>query len=244
MKVLAWVVALAFVLWTVMFSPLTAPHVPFWWMMTGSAITLSLLATFLSPGWWRGMRWNFGQLALGVVIAVGLWCVFFVGDKVAAWLFDFARSQVAAIYMMRQGWSPWLPSALMLVLIGPAEEIFWRGYVQRTLAARWGAERGFPFGHAALCLGSRWVMQFHVGNGRVGGRLRVGRDISFLSEMLSGHCGVSCLVGCRGLHLVSHLTRCFPFQSLLSTYCVWDKDMCAPHKVFSCGGASFILRFT
>lgn len=29
MKVLAWVVALAFVLWTVMFSPLTAPHVPF-----------------------------------------------------------------------------------------------------------------------------------------------------------------------------------------------------------------------
>ena len=167
MKVLAWVVALAFVLWTVMFSPLTAPHVPFWWMMTGSAITLSLLATFLSPGWWRGMRWNFGQLALGVAIAVGLWCVFFVGDKVATWLFGFARSQVDAIYMMRQG--------------------------------------------------ARWVMQFHVGNGRVGGRLRVGRDISFLSEMLSGYCGVSCLVGCRGLHLVSHLTRCFPFQCFLST---------------------------
>ena len=143
MKVLAWVVALAFVLWTVMFSPLTAPHVPFWWMMTGSAITLSLLATFLSPGWWRGMRWNFGQLALGVAIAVGLWCVFFVGDKVAAWLFGFARSQVDAIYMMRQGWSPWLLSALMLVLIGPAEEIFWRGYVQRTLAARWGQSVGF-----------------------------------------------------------------------------------------------------
>ena len=143
MKVLAWVVALAFVLWTVMFSPLTAPHVPFWWMMTGSAITLSLLATFLSPGWWRGMRWNFGQLALGVAIAVGLWCVFFVGDKVATWLFAFARSQVDAIYMMRQGWSPWLLSALMLVLIGPAEEIFWRGYVQRTLAARWGQSVGF-----------------------------------------------------------------------------------------------------
>lgn len=33
MKVLAWVVALAFVLWTVMFSPLTAPHVPFWWLL-------------------------------------------------------------------------------------------------------------------------------------------------------------------------------------------------------------------
>lgn len=100
-----------------------------------------------------------------------------------------------------------------------------------------GAERGFPFGHAALCLGARWVMQFHVGNGRVGGRLRVGRDISFLSEMLSGHCGVSCLVGCCGLHLVSHLTRCFPFQSFLSTYCVWDKDMCAPPTRFFPVGA-------
>lgn len=158
MKALVCVVALAFALWTVMFSPVTSPYVPFWWMMVGSTIVLSLLVTFLLPGWWRGMSWNFWQLALGVVIAVGLWFVFFVGDKVSAWFFGFARSQVDAIYMMRKGWSPWLLSLLMLVLIGPAEEIFWRRYVQRTLADRWGHNAGFllatmlyALAHAGSC---------------------------------------------------------------------------------------------
>lgn len=28
-------------------------------------------------------------------------------------------------------------------MIGPAEEIFWRGYVQRTFSAKWGPVSGF-----------------------------------------------------------------------------------------------------
>ena len=41
MKKLIFTILLAAVLWTVMFSPWTAPFVNFWWMMTGSALTLS-----------------------------------------------------------------------------------------------------------------------------------------------------------------------------------------------------------
>ena len=39
MKKLIFTILLAAVLWTVMFSPWTAPFVNFWWMMTGSALT-------------------------------------------------------------------------------------------------------------------------------------------------------------------------------------------------------------
>lgn len=42
-----------------------------------------------------------------------------------------------------RGESPWLLAALLLLLIGPAEEIFWRGYVQRTLSKRWNPNAGF-----------------------------------------------------------------------------------------------------
>ena len=42
MKKLIFTILLAAVLWTVMFSPWTAPFVNFWWMMTGSALTLSV----------------------------------------------------------------------------------------------------------------------------------------------------------------------------------------------------------
>lgn len=137
MKRLVFTIILAAVLWTVMFSPWTAPAVNFWWMMTGSALTLSVFATLFSPGWWREVKWSISNVLLGVGIAVALWMIFWVGDKVSTWMFDFARPQVDSIYGMKEGESPWLLAALMLVLIGPAEEIFWRGYVQRTLSERW-----------------------------------------------------------------------------------------------------------
>lgn len=143
MKRVVFTILLAFVLWTIMFSPLTAPHVNFWWMMTASACTLSLFATWFRPDWWKQLKWTPTNIVLGVLIAVALWCTFWIGDKVAVWMFDFARPQVDTIYGMKEGESPWLLTALMLFLIGPAEEIFWRGYVQRTLSERWSPNAGF-----------------------------------------------------------------------------------------------------
>lgn len=143
MKRLVFTVVLATVLWTIMFSPWTAPHVNFWWMMTGSACTLSLCATIFSPDWWRKIRVTPTDIFLGIAIAVALWGVFWIGDKLSQIMFDFARPQVDTIYSMKDGESPWLLTALMLFLIGPAEEIFWRGYVQQTLSKRWTPNIGF-----------------------------------------------------------------------------------------------------
>lgn len=158
MKKLVFTVVLAAVLWAVMFSPLTAPYVNFWWMMTASALTLSILSTCFNRGWWHAVRFGWGEVLAGVGIAAALWGIFWTGDKVSSWLFDFARPQVDLIYGMKEGESLRLLSLLMLVLIGPAEEIFWRGYVQRTLSARWSPDAGFvvttlvyALVHAASC---------------------------------------------------------------------------------------------
>ena len=143
MKKIVFTLILATILWTIMFSPLTAPHVNFWWMMTGSACTLSLFATLYNKGWWKEVRLTPANIALGVVIAVALWSVFWVGDKLSQLMFNFARPQVDLIYGMKDGESAWLLTALMLFLIGPAEEIFWRGYIQKQLSARWNPNIGF-----------------------------------------------------------------------------------------------------
>lgn len=126
-----------------MFSPWTAPYIPFWWVMSLSAailITLSLV--------WGGkpqITWHWSDILLGIAIAAALWGVFWVGDKVSQWLFPtFARNQVNTIYQMKEGYSAPLLSALLLCLIGPAEELFWRGYIQRTLS--------FPIALAAYTL--------------------------------------------------------------------------------------------
>lgn len=137
-------VLLAFVLWTLMFSPWTKAYIPFWWGMTVSALLLIGLSLWLGKPWsipatyWRRDLWI--DLALGVAIAVVLWGVFWLGDKVSQWLFpSFARGQVDTIYDMKTGWSRVLLSLLLLFVIGPAEEIFWRRYIQGTLGNTWVA---------------------------------------------------------------------------------------------------------
>ena len=56
---------------------------------------------------------------------------------------DVCSHRVDLIYGMKEGESPLLLTALMLFIIGPAEEIFWRGYVQQKLTERWNSNRGF-----------------------------------------------------------------------------------------------------
>ena len=143
MKKTIFTIILAFVLWTVMFSPWTAPYVNFWWMMTGSACTLSILATIFAPGWWKRVKLTPTDILLGIAIAAALWGVFWIGDKLSQLMFNFARPQVDLIYGMKDGESMWLLTALMLFLIGPAEEIFWRGYIQQNLSQRWNPNIGF-----------------------------------------------------------------------------------------------------
>ena len=142
LKNIACGIIAAFLLWALMFSPLTAPHLNFWALMTLSALILSSLA-FLSAGNWKQrLRFKLSDVAWGLAIAGGLWCIFWAGEAVSAQLFDFAKPEVQAIYSIREKLSPLALSMLLMCLIGPAEEIFWRGYIQEQLSLRWGANTG------------------------------------------------------------------------------------------------------
>lgn len=64
---------IAAVLWTVMFSPWTAPHVNFWVMMTCSGMALTLYSTWAAPGWWKGIKLDLDNILLGAGLAAVLW---------------------------------------------------------------------------------------------------------------------------------------------------------------------------
>ena len=160
MKKAIFTLLLATTLWTIMFSPMTAPHVNFWWMMTGSALTLSLCGTLFMPRWWKKVTIDPKNILLGVAIAVALWGVFWIGDKLSQIMFNFARPQVNLIYGMKEGESPWLLTALMLFIIGPAEEIFWRGYIQEKFSKRWNPNIGFIVTTAIYALVHAGSMNF------------------------------------------------------------------------------------
>ena len=154
-KALLGSIVIAAVLWFLMFSPWTSPHLPFWWTMTASACILTTLALTFGGRACLGKASGFKiweQLIAGIIIAVALWLVFFIGDKASQWLFNFARPQVNLIYDMKEGSSPLLLSVLLLCIIGPAEEIFWRGFIQRSLTMRLSPDMAFAITTAVYAL--------------------------------------------------------------------------------------------
>ena len=143
LKPVAFTVVWAFVLWTLMFSPLTAPFFNFWLMMSIAALSLTTCATIFMPKWWKRIDLSLSNILLGVGLAVALWLFFWLGDKIAAFLFSTARPEINAIYGIKGGISPYFLSLLLLFVIGPAEEIFWRRFVQERLSQRYGLNCGF-----------------------------------------------------------------------------------------------------
>ena len=155
-------VAVASLLWFVMFSPWTAPLLPFWPVMAVSSIVLLLLGS--ADGEWFGLKgtrpmlWR--QLLSGIAVAAVLWTIFWAGDKLSSLLFHFARGQVDAVYGMKSGSSQTWVALQLLLLTGPAEELFWRGYVQRKLSQRHGANIGFIAATAIYTLIHIWSSNF------------------------------------------------------------------------------------
>ena len=130
--------------------------------MSCAGIILTSMSLVLS-GDLRGrlkesFRWS--DIPLGLLIGVALWGVFWVGDKVAVWMFPFADGEIGSIYSMRDGTSYLLIGALLTFIVGPAEEIFWRGFVQEECSKRWSPTVGFIVTTAIYALAHIWAMNF------------------------------------------------------------------------------------
>ncbi len=144
MKKLAGAIIVAAIFWFVMFSQWTSPHINFWYVMLVAAGTLTALSLIFGKDWKLQFSFNIKDVALGVGSAVVLWGVFYLGNEISGMLFDFAHPQVSDVYAMKEGQNKLFLALALLFWIGPAEEIFWRGYVQRTLSdSKLGSMRAY-----------------------------------------------------------------------------------------------------
>ena len=55
---------------------------------------------------------------------------------------------------------PWLIGVLLLLLIGPGEELFWRGYVQQTMMQRWQPWMAWLIAAAVYAVVHVWAFNF------------------------------------------------------------------------------------
>jgi CAAX protease family protein len=117
------------------------PRERFWQRMTLTGLGLGSLALATSrPA--RSVRIGPREIALGLGSAATLYATFQLGDRFARRFVPGGDSQIRDIYTLRTI-RPREEIALRLAtVIGPAEELFWRGLVQSALMERYGRWRG------------------------------------------------------------------------------------------------------
>jgi membrane protease YdiL (CAAX protease family) len=119
------------------------PKRQFWQRMTRTGLGLGALA-LATEGDLRRFRPRPRDVALGFGIAAGLYGVFQVGDRVARVVMPHGGEDIGDVYLLRSLRPKGEIAARLATVIGPAEELYWRGLVQAELTRRLG-----PVGGAA-----------------------------------------------------------------------------------------------
>jgi hypothetical protein len=122
----------------------------FWERMTVTGFVLGNMA-LANDGELRGMKPRARDLALGVGSAAVLYGIFQVGDRLARYAMPRGERDIRDIYALRRLEPPETIAARLAGVIGPAEELFWRGLVQRRVG---GIGAAAAYGCAHLVTGN------------------------------------------------------------------------------------------
>jgi len=113
------------------------PRREFWGRMTVTGEVLGALALATSPRA-RGTRIGPKEVVLGLASAATLYATFKVGDAFARRFVPRGDQEIRDIYALRTLRPQGEIATRLATVIGPAEELFWRGLVQEALMARLG----------------------------------------------------------------------------------------------------------
>jgi hypothetical protein len=136
-------------MWVVIFAwqPLN-----FWLLMTLAQCGMITMALALRYQRITEKKITLTEAAIGLGSALLLYGIFVVANEVSVLLFDFARNDIRNIYAIRdQAQATWI-ALLLLFIIGPGEEIYWRGLIQDTLVERLGPLKGVLIASACYAL--------------------------------------------------------------------------------------------
>ena len=136
-------------MWVVIFA---WQPVNFWLLMTLAQCGMITMALALRYRQITAKKITLTEAAIGLGSAVLLYVIFVVANEISVFLFDFARNDIQNIYAIRdQAQARWI-ALLLLFIIGPGEEIYWRGLIQDTLVERLGPLKGVLIASACYAL--------------------------------------------------------------------------------------------
>jgi membrane protease YdiL (CAAX protease family) len=157
--------ALAAILFIGLFRLRRLGPLDFWAWLTLNIVILVALSLILDGSYLRRLgedlvKGSLRKAAIGAASAAVLYAVFAGGRAVALRLFPFAAAGIGNVYALRSG-VPLLRAILLIgLVIGPGEELFWRGFFQEHTGKT--TSRNYSFALTALLYTS-----VHLASGNV-----------------------------------------------------------------------------
>lgn len=144
--VVTFSVLLAFFLWyaTFIIRPFN-----FWLMMTFNTAFLSIVSFAAGKIPWQGEEWNLRNTGIGILAAIALYGIFWLGHEILILTSTYTgilprrAENLNAIYASRAELPQCIIAVLLFFPIGFGEEIYWRGFIQRSFQTRWGKGAAF-----------------------------------------------------------------------------------------------------
>lgn len=131
----------------------------FWIAMTFSASSLALYSIFTQKDTFKSLlKINKKLIIVGIVHAILLYGLSRLGVFIAQNMFAFVVPQIEAIYTTKTQLDPLFIGLLLIFIIGPSEEIFWRGFVQNKLSQLNSPKKALIITTIIYCLVHIWAL--------------------------------------------------------------------------------------
>ena len=142
------ILVLALVLFVPLFLVQGIGPFDFWWWMTANLVVLLSFVVLVDAPWRHALAGDLRaspvrKIVLGVLSAAVLYGFFWAGNQASRYLFAGAAQDISGVYAFKGQASALRIVLLMLFVIGPGEELFWRGFLQRRLQDAWGSWSGW-----------------------------------------------------------------------------------------------------
>lgn len=136
---------LGLILWWIAFE---APFSNFWLKMGIATVIIATISLFYAGKEVRRQLFSFKprHIIIGIGSAVVLYFLFWLGKIVLEAVFPSSSMSISSIYAPRSTVPLPIIALLLLFVTSPAEEIFWRGMLQRFFTKKWGSWGGFAAG--------------------------------------------------------------------------------------------------
>jgi hypothetical protein len=126
-------------------------HYNFWLVVSAGYAFLALISGYINHTIDPAINYRLYYfepkfIIIGIFSAAVLYFIFYAGNIYSKELPEILQSQAKLIFENKVNSDAIIIAVLLFFVIGPGEEIFWRGYVQDTLQLTFGDNTGWLIG--------------------------------------------------------------------------------------------------